>query len=46
MALTLNKQNFTFTGKSLNITAEKNKLLEPYDLPKYDLDGNAYAKGF
>ena len=31
MALTLNKQNFTFTGKSLNITAEKNKLLEPYD---------------
>ena len=30
MALTLN-QDFTFSGKSLNITKEKNKLLEPYN---------------
>lgn len=31
MALTLNPDNFTFSGKSLNITKEKNTLLEPYD---------------
>ena len=30
MALILNK-DFTFSGKSLNITKEKNKLLEPYN---------------
>lgn len=30
MALILNKEDFTFSGKSFKITEEKNKLLEPY----------------
>lgn len=31
MALTLNEENFTFSGRSYNITEEKNNLLEPHD---------------
>ncbi len=31
MVLTLNTNDFTFSGRSLNITKEKNKLLEPYN---------------
>ena len=30
MPLTLNTKDFTFSGRSLSITKDKNKLLEPY----------------